>query len=634
SGASSSFGINAAGLDHFIFNTIGTPQTAGVPFVITITGKDAFNNTATSYSGSNSLSDSTGTISPSSTGSFSSGTWTGSVTITKAQSGVTVITSGGGKSGTSSSFTVNFAPLDHFTFGAVGSPQSAGTGFTIIITGKDQYENTVSSYSGSNSLSDSTGTIAPTTTGSFSSGVWSGSVTITKAQTGILITTMGGSKSGSSNSFTVNPAVLDHFTLANVTTPQTAGTPITITISARDAYGNLVTGYTGIDSLRDSTGTISPTTTGAFRAGVWTGNVTITKANTGVTITVFGSGAGASNSFDVNPGTLDRFTFAAIGGLQTAGTPFSITITAKDAFNNTVTSYSSSNSLLDLTGTINPSSTGAFSFGAWSGSVNVTKAQSGITITTTGGGKTGTSSSFTVDPAALDHFTFDAIANPQLEDTLFATTIRSRDAYNNLVPSYSGTNSLTDSTGSIAPTSAGPFASGVWSGSVSIARPQTGVTITTSGYGKTGTSNSFDVLNVVVTMTVTSTTATATSTTSTIHWTSYTATLTTNTMITTESVIITSTLTTSTTTSASSISVVTTMTETVTASRTTTVTSLVTSVSSTPTSMIVATLTSVFATVTTTSQALGVTELVMSVTVVGSSVISALGWFARRRRKT
>ena len=50
-------------LDRFAFDPIGD-QTAGQPFNITITVQDPHNNTVTAYTGINTLSDSTGTISP------------------------------------------------------------------------------------------------------------------------------------------------------------------------------------------------------------------------------------------------------------------------------------------------------------------------------------------------------------------------------------------------------------------------------------------------------------------------------------------------------------------------------------------------------------------------------------------
>ncbi|GAH77699.1 unnamed protein product, partial [marine sediment metagenome] len=76
---------------------------------------------------------------------------------------------------------------------------------------------------------------------------------------------------------TIDPASLHHFTLSNIST-QTAGTAFSITITAEDEFFNTATSYTGPNSLSDTTGTILPTTTGDFIAGVWADIVTITKA--------------------------------------------------------------------------------------------------------------------------------------------------------------------------------------------------------------------------------------------------------------------------------------------------------------------------------------------------------------------
>ena len=82
-------------------------------------------------------------------------------------------------------------PLDHFTVTALGggniSTQTAGTAFSITITAKDSSGNTVTSYTQPSTLSVSTGTISPTSTGEFTNGVWTGQVTLTQSGTSISI---------------------------------------------------------------------------------------------------------------------------------------------------------------------------------------------------------------------------------------------------------------------------------------------------------------------------------------------------------------------------------------------------------------------------------------------------------------
>ena len=153
-----------------------------------------------------------------------------------------------GATGSAMSVTVNFAPLDHFVFSSVGT-QVAGTSFNITITAKDASNNTLTNYVGTNTLNVSTGTISPTVTGVFSSGVWVGSVTLTGADSGVTLFTTGSGMSGTSNIFTVNSGALNSFTFAVISSPQTAGSVFSITVTAKDVYGNNVTGYIGSPSL-------------------------------------------------------------------------------------------------------------------------------------------------------------------------------------------------------------------------------------------------------------------------------------------------------------------------------------------------------------------------------------------------
>jgi hypothetical protein len=204
------------------------------------------------------------------------------ITITGSATGLTPTPA-------SSSVSVTAGDLDHFDFATISSPQTAGTAFAITITAKDAANNTVTSYTGRNTLSYSTGTISPNRI-NFSNGVWTDDVTITTAEKEVSITTVGDGKTGTSNNFDVTAGTLDHFEFASISTPQTAGTPFTITIYAKDVYENTVTGYTGTGTLTDSTKTISPNSIN-FSNGVWTGKVTITVAQNNVVITINGNGS-------------------------------------------------------------------------------------------------------------------------------------------------------------------------------------------------------------------------------------------------------------------------------------------------------------------------------------------------------
>jgi len=166
-------GLAEGELDHFTISPISSPQTVGVPFSITITAKDNQEKTVTSFTGKTTLSDSTGTINPTITGNFTSGVWTGSVTISQATEADTIVATYEGKKGISNQFKVKQAEsvriiTEYLPEGTVGVSYSQ----TLQATGgKTPY--TWSIVSGSLpsglSLNSTTGVISgtPTTAGSF-----------------------------------------------------------------------------------------------------------------------------------------------------------------------------------------------------------------------------------------------------------------------------------------------------------------------------------------------------------------------------------------------------------------------------------------------------------------------------------
>jgi len=91
----------------FVFDTIDD-QEAGVPFEITITAHDAEGIVDASYTAKANLTDLTGTISPTTTDNFTTGVWTGEVTITEAYVNNTITASHGNITGSSNDFDVDY----------------------------------------------------------------------------------------------------------------------------------------------------------------------------------------------------------------------------------------------------------------------------------------------------------------------------------------------------------------------------------------------------------------------------------------------------------------------------------------------------------------------------------------------
>ena len=98
---------------------------------------------------------------------------------------------------------------------------------------------------------------------------------------------------------TVNHGPLNRFNIKRID-DQLIGIPFGITIIAVDEYWNTVSSYNWVNTISDSTGTISPTITENFIEGRWTGEVTINKESNNVNINTTGSGIKSfSNVFDV-----------------------------------------------------------------------------------------------------------------------------------------------------------------------------------------------------------------------------------------------------------------------------------------------------------------------------------------------
>ena len=502
SGTSGYFNVNPDALDHFGIVSI-SDQSAGMPFLITVIAFDANENTATQFSGAgrrvNIAHTGAGSIAPAQSGNFINGIWTGTVTITQTQTGDRItVNDGSGHSASSNLFNVISSPVDHFVVSSVGSPQTAGNAFSVNIRAVDAGENTVTSFNGTSSIKDETGSIAPIQI-TFAAGQWSGTFVITKSASNDFLTVTGVGRSGISNTFQVQPGAVSSFEISPITSPKTSGVGFTATFTARDGFGNTATAFNGTVTLDGVSVVVTPGTSGAFSAGVRTETVNIARAQNDIQITVRDASAhvGTSNRFNVVPGVLHHFAIGTVAD-QAAGMPFSLSITAQDASNNTVTGFNGAGRTVAIshtgTGAITPAVSGNFANGIWIGNVGIslTQASDRIVVTRSGGAETGSSNTFAVTPSNVDHFVFSSISDQQTAGSGFPITLRAVDGSGNTVVSFSGSCSLIDETGTGTPSTI-HFTAGQWTGNETVTKSSIGNSLTVTGGGKSGTSNSFDV---------------------------------------------------------------------------------------------------------------------------------------------
>ena len=137
-----------------------------------------------------------------------------------------------------------------------------------------------------------------------SNGQTAGTLASTRAEVKTVSVTIGGTVISNTATVTFTPGALDHFTVSSIPT-QTAGVPFNIGLTAQDVNNNTVTNYTGEVDLATTAGSITPTISAAFTAGVLSSqSVSVTLAGTGKTITVTdhgGTKTGTSGTFTVLP---------------------------------------------------------------------------------------------------------------------------------------------------------------------------------------------------------------------------------------------------------------------------------------------------------------------------------------------
>jgi len=299
--------------------------------------------------------------------------------------------------------------------------------------------------------------------------------------------------------------------------PATAGDDFTVIVRAFDCSDAPLTTYAGSAEL--SGGSEAPDGTdpnyGAplvFAGGEATTQVTLFARESGVQLTASDGDTGdmvdgESNAFNVGPGSLASFTIDTVAN-QTAGTPFTVTAHAFDAYGNDKTDYDGG----VLTGTAG-TSPGGFApvydtdidwvDGEGSADVTLYNREGGVTVTLTDGPISETSNAFDVAAGPLAEFTIAQIGlelGPPTHYVVEATTpfnisATAFDPYGNVKTNYDGTGAILSGTLEGSPTyGALSWLDGVGTGSVTATVHSVDREVTVTDGLITETSNKFDVV--------------------------------------------------------------------------------------------------------------------------------------------
>jgi hypothetical protein len=246
----------------------------------------------------------------------------------------------------------------------------------------------------------------------------------------------------------VAPAAFSRFAVTGFPSPITAGTPGTFTVTAEDAYSNVIARYPGTVHFTSSDPQASLPADYTFLpgdAGSHTFTATLFTAGTqSLTATDTTSGVtGSQTNIMVTAGALDHLIVSGFPSPTTAGTAGTVTVTAADIYGNTVTGYmgtvhfTSTDAKADLPTdyTFTAADNGTHTFSA----TLKTAATQSITATDTlTGSVTGTQSGIVVNPAAASSFVVAGFPSPIKVGTAGTFTVTAMDAYGNIATSYTG----------------------------------------------------------------------------------------------------------------------------------------------------------------------------------------------------
>jgi hypothetical protein len=240
----------------------------------------------------------------------------------------------------------NPAVANSFALGGLPAPVTAGQATTVTVTAVGGFGHVSTAYTGTIHFGSSdarAGLPADYTFTAADHGSHTFTVTWKTAGTATLTATDTAGVTGTA-SVAVDPGPVQGFNVQLSSTRATAGEPVTVTVTARDAWGNVVTDYAGTVHFWTADKMASLPAAYTFTpgdAGVHTFGVTFRTAG-GQRLTAYdpaAKGLAGSATLVVVPGAVSTLDVTGFPASVTAGTAGTFTVTARDASGNVVTNY-------------------------------------------------------------------------------------------------------------------------------------------------------------------------------------------------------------------------------------------------------------------------------------------------------
>ena len=475
---SAAFNVTAGPAARLVFTTqpVTTTNAAPIAPAVRVTARDAFGNAADGFAGNVTMTiaqnPSAGVLSGTTTLAASQGVAAfGDLSIDKVGAAYRLAASAAGVApDTSAAFDIVASTADKLVCTVQPTNTTAGSAITpaIQVSARDASNQTVTSFTSAVTIAIGTnpggGALAGTTTVSAVAGVASFSgLSVDKSGSGYTLTaTATGLQSATCGPFNISGGTASQLAFSVQPSNVAAGSAITpqVEVTARDAHGNVATGFAGMVTIaianNPAGGTLTGTPSVPAVAGVASfTNLSINNAGPAYTLSASATGptGATSGSFDVTAGPPSHLVFSNQPSTTPAGATITpaVTVTAKDASGNTDPTFTG-NVTLTITsgsGTAGATLSGTATVAAVSGiatfsTLNIDKAGTGYTLSATAAGIAGAASSaFTISAGVAAKLAFTAgPVSAAAGASLGTIQVTAQDAEGNPVQSYTANVSL------------------------------------------------------------------------------------------------------------------------------------------------------------------------------------------------
>ncbi|MCU1391812.1 MAG: hypothetical protein JWM34_240 [Ilumatobacteraceae bacterium] len=336
--------VSPAAATHFSMSGVSSASTNSA-ISVTVTAKDAFNNTATGYAGTVKFASSDPMAVKPANSTLVNGAKAFNVTFKTAgmQTLTATDTVTASIAGAKSVSVTGPGAATHFSV-TTSASATAGVGVTVTVTALDAANLTATSYAGTAHLTSSDGASVLGANAALVNGTGSFNATLKTAgnQTVTATDMATPSITGTTGTIAVSPAATATLT---VTLPAqvNANSAFSTVVTAIDAFGNTTPAYAGTVHFTTSDVAATAPTDATLTNGVGVIPTTLKTAGSQSltatdTVSAGITGMGSTSVSALAAAAATHFAVSA-ASTATAGTPTNVTVTALDGSNNPTTNY-------------------------------------------------------------------------------------------------------------------------------------------------------------------------------------------------------------------------------------------------------------------------------------------------------